>query len=244
MKRYIIWGVSCLLLPLLIACSDNNNNNSPGPTPPIEPEVPDLNATGHYSGTVETTAGDVSLMSVVLARTGEAAISFETDDSEKASIVLWGSASGDDSQVDFEGVDTDTQSSAGITLDIAGSVVSGQLSLDTLEGSFSLEKTSYSDRESSLESVAGTYLRNDNASGLTTLVIANDGGVQLSGSCEASGTVSVVDAQVNIYSIKLSSDCIELDALLSLQDSELANDTLVITGAGGDRSVSMALYRS
>ena len=244
MKRIILLGLSAVLLPLLIACSDDDNNNSPTPEPPIEPEVPSLNATGLYSGTVETTAGDVALMTLVLARTGQTAISFETDDSEIATIVLWGSSDGNDTDVEFDGADTDTQNSTKVSLVFAGDLVTGELSLDTVAGSFSLKKTSYSDRGSSLNSVAGTYLRNDNANGLTSLIIADDGAVQLTGFCEASGTVAMVDDAVNIYTIELSSDCIELDALLSLQDGEVANDTLVITGAGGDRRVSLALYRS
>ncbi len=244
MKPYLTGFISALLLTFLVACSDNNdNNNGSTPEPPIEPEVPNLDATGIYSGTVETTDGDVSLMSVIVARTGETAVTFETNDSEQASIVLWGTSTGDSSELSFEGNDTDSGAATGIILAVNGNEVSGELSLDTLNGTLSLVKTGFSDSASSLDTIAGTYFRQDNSNGSSSLLITADGNVQLGGSCEADGTLTVVDNQVNIYTLKLESGCIKLDALVSLEQSAIANDTVVINGTAGDGRISLAFYR-
>jgi len=83
----------------------------------------------------------------------------------------------------------------------------------------------------------------DNISGSSSLLISADGSVQLSGSCQADGTLAIVDEQVNIYTLKLESGCINLDALVSLEQSVVANDTIVINGSAGDSSISLAFYR-
>jgi len=242
MKPYLTGFISALLLSFLAACSDNNNNG-PTPEPPIEPETPNLDATGIYSGTVETQVGDISLMSIFVARTGETTITFETDDSEQASIVLWGTSKGDANELTFEGDDADSGAAASITLSVNEAEVTGELSLDALTGTFSLTKTGFSDSVSSLGAIAGTYFRQDNASGSSSLTISDDGSVQLSGSCEASGTLKEVDKAVNIYTLQLESNCIDLDALVSLEQSAVANDTVVINGSAGDSSISLAFYR-
>lgn len=250
MRPNFSWLFPSLFLLALTACSDGSDRRAvetPIPVPPIpEPEVTDLDATGIYSGTLITPEGDVALMTVVLARTGETSITLETDDSERANIVLWGLSSGSDgeSEIPFDGVDTNSGDSISVTLLADNGAITGDLALgSTIAGSFDLPMTHYSADDSSLALVAGSYSRVDNIDGQTVLEVSDDGSAQLSGSCSASGTVSVIDSDVNIYALVLESDCISVDALLSLQSSEVSADTMVISGTTEAGGLSFALYR-
>ena len=236
--------VAALLLLMVTACSDSSDHRQPTPEPPIEPEpVTDLSATGIYHGTLETEQGDVALMTLTLARTGETSITFETDDSEQASIILWGESEGDENEISFSGSDANNGDSVALDLLVSEQELTGELDMASLKGSFSLSQSVLSERASDLENVAGQYARQDAIEGQTVLEIDTDGNASLSGICDASGSISIVDDQVNIYLLTLSSDCADIQALVSSEDIETAMDVLSLTGSSGDKGINAALFR-
>ena len=87
MKPGLLGIIGPSLALLLVACGDGNNSGGGGNNP--VPEV-SLAESGIYSATLVTLSGDVALMSQLLARDGTTAITLETDDSERATVVLWG----------------------------------------------------------------------------------------------------------------------------------------------------------
>lgn len=242
MKKLSLVLLSMFVLPFFAACSDNNNNGGqPPPTPP-DPVI-SLDETGIYSGTVETDDGNVALMQLTLARNGVTAITFQSDDSERATTILWGESDGGSGSISFQGSDTATDTSVTVDISVEGTSASGRLDIPGINGDFVLQLASYSSRDSGLALVAGDYDRNDNLGGLSELSIDSAGAVQLSGVCEASGSISEIDTSINIYRLELDSDCIALDALVSLQDIEVESDVLAIDGDGGDGGVSLAFFR-
>ena len=238
------FSIAAALLMLIAGCSDSSNYSQPVTEPPIDPEpVTSLDATGIYQGTAELEQGDVALMTVVLGRSGETSITFETDDSEQASIILWGKSEGDEDEIHFSGSDTDRGDSVAIYLRVNGKELNGEVDMASLKGSFSLSQSTTSERASSLGEVAGKYVRQDAIDGQSVLEIDTDGSARWSGACDAPGTISIVDAEVNIYQLELSSDCLDVEALISNEDRESTGDVLLLTGDGGDSSLSIALYR-
>jgi hypothetical protein len=239
MKRFLLPVLLPTLLLLSVGCSDSNNS-SRGNTP--DPEV-SLDETGIYTGTVETDDGDVALMSLLLARDGKTAITFQTDDSERATIILWGDSDGADGVITFEGTDTSTDESVTVDIQVDGDQATGRVDLNNLEGNYSLVISELSGRASSLANLAGEYARDDNLTVLSQLSVAGDGSASLSGECEATGSAREIDPAVNLYYFELESDCIKLEALVSLQDIEVENDVYFIAGDGGENGEAISLYR-
>ena len=238
------FSIAAALLMLIAGCSDSSNYSQPVTEPPIDPEpVTSLAATGIYQGTAELEQGDVALMTLVMARTGETTLTFETDDSERASIILWGESDGDDREIHFSGSDVDKGNDVALNLQVSGTQISGELDLASLKGNFILSQSPTSERASSLTEVAGKYALQDEIDGLTVLEIDTDGSARLSGACDASGSISIVDEAVNIYQLTLSSDCLDLEALVSSEDIETTMDVLSLSGSGGDKGLSFAMYR-
>jgi hypothetical protein len=239
LRKLII--VCSMMTTLLVACSDGSDSRSSGGSPP-EPEV-SLDETGTYSGSLVTDSGDVALMSLVLARDGTTAITLETDDSERATVILWGTSDGDNGEITFEGSDTSNGDAVSVAIQVTGDEASGTLNLDGISGNYKLLLEAYSARVSNLQTIAGNYARDDNLTGLTELTINEDGAVQLQGECEATGLVSEIDNQVNLYHLTLDSDCAALDVLVSLQDIEVEEDVLSLSGDGGDSGFARDFYR-
>jgi hypothetical protein len=243
MQSRVLIIVCALITGLLVACSDGSDSRSGGGnTPNPQPEV-SLDETGIYSGTMVTQNGDVALMSLVLARDGTTAITLETDDSERATVVLWGVSDGDNGEITFTGSDTSNDGAVSIDILVTGDEASGTLTLAGIRGVYQLVLESFSARVSNLQAIAGSYARDDTLSGLSELSISEDGVVQLRGGCEATGSVSEIDNQVNLYRLTLDSDCIALDVLVSLQDIEVEEDVLSLTGDGGDSGIARDFYR-
>lgn len=239
--RSRLFSLLCISLATLsVACSDSNNSN--GNSTPPEPEV-SLEETGIYSGSVVTDEGDVALMRLTLARDGSTAVTLQTDDTEQATILLWGESDGSEGSITFSGSDTDTGDSASVDFLVEGDSASGRLELSNITGDFQLLLDAFSDRASNSGVIAGEYARNDNTLGITQLTIDNDGNASLTGACEATGSVSAIDDTVNIYQLELDGDCITLSALVSMQDLEESNDVLATDGDAGDSGISLAFYR-
>jgi hypothetical protein len=242
MKKLSVGLLSVLLLPIIAACNGNNNNNNNNEPPPSAPDI-SLEETGIYSGTIETDDGNVALMQLTLARNGVTAITLQTDDSERATKVLWGESDGESGSLTFQGSDTATDASVTVDIFVEGVTASGRLDIPGINGEYVLQLDSFSSRDSGLALVAGDYDRNDNLGGLSELSIDSTGAVQLSGACEASGSIIEIDTNINIYRLELDSDCIALNALVSLQDIEVESDVVAIDGDGGDDGFSLAFYR-
>jgi hypothetical protein len=228
-------------LSLLVACSDGSSRHNDDITLPV-PEV-SLEETGSYSGTLETSDGDVALMTLVLARDGTTAISLETDDSEQASIVLWGESDGSQGAITFTGRDTRSGESVTVDLQFEGETATGQLQLADISGSYELAIEDFSQRSGELGNIVGDYARVDNPGGLSQWHIGEDGSVQVSGACEASGSIQAIDDAVNIYHLTTESDCAGLDVLISRQDIEAEGDVLALSGASEEKGISTDLYR-
>lgn len=241
MKPGLLLIVGLPLALLLFACSNDNNNSGADESKPI-PEV-NLEETGVYSGTLVTPDGAVALMSLLLARDGTTAITFETDDSERATRVLWGVSDGESGEITFEGRDTDSAESVFVDIQIEGDEATGTLALANLTGAYRLGLEAFSQRTSTLQKISGNYALNDNLAGLTELTIGTDGSVRLSGTCVAGGSVSLIDGEVNLYLLTLDSDCVELDVLVSLQDVEVEGDVISLSGDGGDMRFAVDFYR-
>lgn len=229
-----------ILSALLLACSDGSDSRSDGNTP--APGA-NLDETGVYSGTLVSDSGDVALMSLLLARDGTTAITLNTDDSERPTIVLWGTSDGQNGAITFEGSDTDNGNSVSTDISFSGSTAIGSLQVADISGNYQLDIESFSARASSLQAVSGSYARNDNLPGLSELKVSEDGSVQLTGACEGAGSVSTIDNQVNLYRLELDSDCANLDVLVSLQGIEVEEDVISLAGDGGDSSFAWDFYR-
>ena len=190
-----------------------------------------------------TDSGDVVLMSLQLARDGTTAITLETDDSERPSIVLWGTSDGQNGAVTFEGEDTDSGESVSTDMAFSGTVATGTLQVADISGNYELDIESFSARSSSLQALSGRYARNDNLPGLSELTVNDDGSVQLSGACDGTGSVFTIDDQVNLYRLELDGGCSDLDVLVSLQDIEVEEDVISLAGGGSDGSFAFDFYR-
>ena len=233
--------ILAMLSALLLACSDGSdsrNDGGGGPGPGAN-----LDETGIYSGTLVTDSGDVVLMSLQLARDGTTAITLETDDSERPSIVLWGTSDGQNGAVTFEGEDTDSGESVSTDIAFSGTVATGALQVADINGNYELDIESFSARSSSLQALSGRYARNDNLPGLSELTVNGDGSVQLSGACDGTGSVFTIDDQVNLYRLELDGGCSDLDVLVSLQDIEVEEDVISLAGGGSDGSFAFDFYR-
>lgn len=236
--------VYLLAAVFLIGCSDDSDSRPGGGTPPPEPEPEiSLDETGTYSGTLETDNGEVALMQLKLARDGTTAITLDTDDDETPDRLLWGKSDGGDGAIVFSGNDTDDGDDVSIDIQVSEGVASGRLELSGVTGGFSLPTDDFSHRPSSLQRLAGDYARGGNVEGVSRLRIAPDGSVQLTGSCLASGSITEIDAEVNLYRVKLNSDCADLDALLSLEDVDAEGDVISMAGTGRDGGLVLEYYR-
>ncbi len=238
-------AVSALLT--LAACGGNSSHKGGSaplePDPQPEPET-SLDQAGVYRGSVTTDAGDLALFTLMLSRTGETAIALETDDSERPDIVLWGdSTAGDGAGVSFDGRDLRDASSVGVDFSFADNTASGSLSLAGISGDFSLQREATSDLSGALADVAGEFARTDAIGGTTRLSLAEDGAVEYSGECEASGQISSSDEAVNLYLLELNGDCIELEVLLSREDLLDSGDVLVLIGVSGEAAYAEQFYR-
>jgi len=238
------------LLALLTACDNGGGgggNGNPGPEQPEQPEPEpeiSLDETGSYRGSLQTSTGDIALLTLFLARDGATAIGIETDDSERPAIVLVGQSSGEGGAIDFSGSDTRDGSSVALDIAFEGGVASGNLSIAGLDGEYQLQRDAYSERSGELAAIAGDYAREDSATGPAELSIAEDGSVSFSGPCSASGTLSSGDVAVNLYRLQLSGDCIDLDVLLSREDVAAEGDVLVLLGVDGEAAYASQFYRN
>lgn len=246
MNRYAA-GITLSLSAVLLGCSDGSDRSTavePPAPPPPPPPVTELAEQGTYTGTLETSTGDVALMSLLLATDGTTAIALDTDDDERNDIVLWGESTGENGDISFGGRGGRNGDEVSVDLVVEQGQASGQLQLQGLAGEFTLAMAPYSDRPGGIADVAGHYTRLDNITGQTQLDISTSGEANLSGSCSASGEVTEINTAANLVRLQLSSDCLELDALISRQDTAAEDDTLQITGFDQGSSYSTTLYRT
>ncbi len=213
-------------LALLAGCSDDS-----GDTVVVGPPPVDIAATGSYAGTLEGDDGDVALMKVVLARSGETSITLQTDDDERADIVLWGASDSDGTSISFEGT-TASGADAMLDMQIDGTTLTGRMDSAGVQGAFSLPMTAFSGRSGALADVAGTYLRVTNLGGELSLDIAADGAVTLAGACDGGGSLREVDTAVNLYLLQLDAPCISAEALVTREDLVSESDHIVLQGEG------------
>lgn len=232
---------------LLSGCSDSSDSRGgQDPTEPPEPPEPpqvSLDETGIYSGTLETDEGDVALMRIKLARDGATAISLQEDDSEQATTILWGESDGSGGNLTFSGRDLGSGGSVSVDLQFSEDSSTGRLELGDLNGDFSLTLEDISANSSDLATLSGEYARTDPIPGQSLLSVSADGTIELSGDCASTGTASVIDPEVNLYRFSLQSDCLTLDALISLEAVETDNDLVSLTGDDDDQGVAVNFYR-
>ena len=240
MQSPVVTIIISMLSALLLACSDGSDSR--GDSGPPGPGT-ELDETGIYSGKLVTVSGDVALMRLMLARDGSTAITLETDDSERPTRVFWGKSDGQNGTITFQGSDTDSGDSVTTDILFSGMTARGSLEVADITGDYQLDIDAFSARTSSLRAVSGSYARNDNLSGLSELKVDENGSVQLTGTCEGVGSVSVIDGQVNLYRLELDSECSNLDVLVSLQDVEVEEDVISLAGSGGDSSFAFDFYR-
>jgi hypothetical protein len=229
---------------LLVGCSDSSDSRPGGGTPPPDPEPEiSLDETGIYDGTLELDNGDVALMRLKLARDGTTVITLDTDDDENPDVVLWGESEGGDGDIRFTGFDATGGENVTIDLQITEGTASGRLDLSSLPGEFSLPLDEIGAGGGSLDRIAGEYARTSNLDGVSQLSIAADGAVKLEGTCEAEGTASQIDTEVNLYRITMESECLNLDALLSLEEVETEGDIVSIDGDIEQGGLALDFYR-
>ncbi len=246
--QFAKYGMLLVLTGSLISgCSDSSDSRGgQGPTEPPEPPEPpeiSLDETGIYSGTLETDEGDVALMRIKLGRDGSTAISLQEDDSEQATTILWGESDGSDGAITFTGRDLGSGGNVSVDLQFSENSSTGRLELGDLNGDFSLDLEALSSNSSDLSSLSGDFARSDPVPGQSLLSISADGTVELSGDCASSGTASVIDPAVNLYQLSLESDCLSLEALISLEAIETDSDLVSITGDDDNEGAAVNFYR-
>lgn len=227
------WLLSIAACTLLAACSDSGSPRpaaEPEPPAPPGPEVTDLDATGVYRGRVVTDARDVALLTVTLARDGHTAMAIDSDDDEQTDILLWGETREAAGELHFEGRDSRDDSEVALTFTVADRVLSANLRLAGLQGEAEAALAEVS--KAPAAAPAGTFARQDTLPGLTELTLAADGSVSLSAPCEGSGELTAPDPAVNIYHLAVSGDCLDWEALATLQSLN-GNAVLTVTGADG-----------
>ena len=235
---YILTGL------LLGGCSDGSDHLAGGGTPPPDPEPEiSLDETGIYDGTLELDNGDIALMRLKLARDGTTAITLDTDDDERPDVVLWGESEGGEGDITFAGSDAANGENVTIDLQVTEGTASGRLDLSGLPGEFSLSMDEMATRGGRLDRLAGEYARASNLGGLSQLSIAANGDVKLTVNCEADGTASEIDTEVNLYRITVESECVSLDGLISLEDLESEGDIVSIAGENGESGLALDFYR-
>ncbi|MBN7798475.1 hypothetical protein [Parahaliea mediterranea] len=232
MRRLTASLAACLLLA---ACSDSSDHRQEAPTPvdppppPVEPT--DLDSTGVYRGQLVTGNRNLALVTVTLARDGTTAIAIDSDDDEKANIVFWGETSEAAGELDFSGRDGRDGSAINLTFTASEQTLRGQWQLAGLSGELSADLAPESAVDDGLS--GGQFARLDSPGGLTALELAGDGTLTLTAPCEGSGEISTPDPAVNVHYLSLASDCLDWEALVSVDTVAGAKAALRVTGAGG-----------
>ena len=228
-------GLLCLACALLMACSDSSDRQPESPEPPMPPEPPveatSLDDTGIYQGTVITEDRNVALLTATLARDGHTSLAIETGDSEQADIVLWGMTEEADDTLNFTGTDSRDGSSVELTFAVDDEVLSSEFRLAGLVGEASASRAAES--ESRGAAPEGRFARQDSLAGLSDIEISSDGSIKLLAPCDGSGELSTPDAEVNIYRITVVSDCLEVDALASVDRIAGGGQVLLLSGNNG-----------
>lgn len=225
----------------IVGCSDDSDS-VPEPMPPIEPPEPpatSLDETGIYTGTLEGSAGEVALLRIVLARSGETSVTLQEDDTEQATRIALGATEGD-----AEALTTDADELLqGAALSLQWSVTEGsgsvELEADGLMGSADVSRLASSDEALTADEIAGTYL---GAVGLQ-LELTAAGDAEVTGACTAEGSWQQPDAAVNVLLVTVDGDCGELTALGFLDTLETPADVLVLEGGSDTRPLSVDLFR-
>jgi hypothetical protein len=221
-SQSIKWLAAVTALLLLAACSSDSSDSS-------DAEV-SLDETGIYSGTLETPSGDVALVRAVIARTGEAVLTIENNDSEIAGLILSGNV---DSSLQLNGELSDSVSneSVALSLEITDAVLTSSLESAAISGAINLVQMDTS-QGADLSRLAGEYVK---VSGTTieTITISEEGSFTLSGKCEAEGNAFVIDELVNLYQLDTDSECSSLGSLATLSSLEVTNDILQVDGKNG-----------
>ncbi|CAH0991199.1 hypothetical protein SIN8267_01301 [Sinobacterium norvegicum] len=211
---------------LLTACdSDSNSDNSPAAS------AVELANSGLYTGTIQRDNGDVALIRGYLAASGEAVITIEADDSEQATHIVHGNV---DENYLLSGEITDGTTSE--TVSIALTATSEQLNTSIDSSLFSGDLSSLlqaGTASASLDTVSGQFSRID-GDDRTTLSIDADGSFSLSGPCQDSGTIAVIDSAINLYSVTTEQSCGQLGLLATLDSIEVDNDVLRLVGPLGE----------
>lgn len=235
MRRLLFSLATCALLA---ACSDSSDRRPQTPEPePPEPEVTDLDQTGIYKGQIVTDDGDLALVTLTLARDGQTAVAIDSDDDEVADIVLWGATSESAGELHFDGRDSRDDSEVALTFTVENQVLRSNLRLNGLEGD--AEATLAAASTAGAGALSGTFSRQDSIGGLTELALAGNDSVTLSAPCSGSGEVSAPDPGVNIYRLTVSGDCLDWDALATV---ETVDGTAVLTLTGAD-GLATRLYQ-
>lgn len=222
--------IPCLAASLLlVGCSDSSDRLPPATTP-APPTTTDLEDTGIYQGLVRTSE-QVALITVTLARNGQTAIAIDSDDDERADILLWGSTSISGGQLAFTGRDHRDDAQVSLVFQVEDGVLRSEVDLSGLAGEAVAPLAPHS--AAPADPPSGRYARQDSLEGFTGLDIATDGGINPGASCSGGGTLDAPDPEVNIYAVTLDSDCLNWQALASLEQLEDGSRLLSITGAEG-----------
>lgn len=226
MRRLTATLAACALLA---ACSDSSDRRPDTPDPEVPPPaVTDLDATGIYRGNLVTDDGDLALVTVTLSRDGATAVAIDSDDDERADIVLWGETAESAGELHFSGSDGRDGSGVELTFTVEDGVLDAAISLNGLSGTAS---AALADDSAAGAGPEGVYARQDSIGGLTELSIDAAGAVTLTSPCSGSGELSAADAGVNVYRLQLTGDCLDWDALVSVSADSGGGTLLSLSGA-------------
>jgi hypothetical protein len=247
-KKIVLIRLIAVLFIVLSGCG--GGGDSPASEPP-----PVQNADGIWQGSTADDSGTCKLY--MMTSNGEmAAFSSDCQRVYRGSYtVIESNLSGQVEVYKFSGAKEGTITLSGTCSE--KSEMSGSYSSNGSEGTFNLAYNKLSDRPSSLELVEGTWAYNDSNGFSADVAIDNQG--ELSGSnsygCIFTGIISLVDTDMNIYSIDFDvSKCVaqggvydqdgSYDGLAVLgTDSTINKDTLIIVSASSDNSLLYPIAR-
>lgn len=250
-------GKKIVFIPLLVAilfvvlsgCGGGGDSPSSETPPPVQ------NADGIWQGSTTDDSGTCKLY--MLTSNGEmAAFSSDCQRVYKGSYTVNGSnLSGQVEVYKISGAKEGTITLTGTCAE--KSEMSGSYSSNGSQGTFDLGYNQLSDRPSSLELAEGTWAFSGPNGFSADVVINNHGEISGSSSygCIFTGIISLVDTDMNIYSIDFDvSQCVaqggvydhdgSYDGLAVLgTDSTTNRDTLIIVSASGDNSLLYPIAR-
>ncbi|PCC12894.1 hypothetical protein [Pseudoalteromonas sp. JB197] len=203
-----------LLLSTLAACGGGGSDDkTETTTPPVTttPEPTLIMPSGVWSGTI-TMADGIEQFGVVglISSTGEFRFITEYEEQNTGTLSLSDKTNYTANVDSF--IDNAKAGAGTLTGTYNPTAITGETSFDGAKlSSFSIEQLAMTNDAAGLDVIAGNYVDAD----LTTSIMLDDSG-DLSGSdtfgCQYTGTVEHKDADINLYSLKLTvSSCADLD---------------------------------